>query len=101
MPRRALASRSRMAAAAGRAGLRRRAGRILDPVGALTVCHLQVGACRPAPRRTPDAVRSLRDLGGDLALRTFEAAPDWADTLVHGGRRYVVPLLRYMVPLAR
>jgi hypothetical protein len=43
----------------------------------------------------------LKRLWGDLAWRAYEGAPAGADTLFHLGRRYVMPLLRYAVPLAR
>jgi hypothetical protein len=46
-------------------------------------------------------VRHLKHLWGDLAWRAYEKAPAGADALFHLGRRYVMPLLRYAVPLVR
>ena len=46
-------------------------------------------------------MRRLEHLWGDLAWRAYENAPAAADALFHLGRRYVMPLLRYAVPLVR
>ena len=46
-------------------------------------------------------MRLLERLWGDLAWRAYENAPAGADALFHLGRRYVLPLLRYAVPLVR
>jgi hypothetical protein len=37
----------------------------------------------------------------DLVWRAYESAPAGTDVFFHLGRRYVMPLLRYVVPIAR
>src|SRR5690348_11140876 len=43
----------------------------------------------------------IERLSLELAWRVYEDAPSSADALVHFGRRYLLPLLRYSVPLMR
>jgi hypothetical protein len=81
-----------------------------DPVLAPTRWRCDATSSPPRGRHTADFVPG-RDSRGvqlvkrfctDAAWRAYENAPgSAADALVHLGRRYAMPLLRYAVPLAR
>jgi hypothetical protein len=53
------------------------------------------------PAKPRSMLHAAEPFWTDLVWRAYESAPAGTDVFFHLGRRYVMPLLRYVVPIAR